>query len=60
MEIIWTEGEIDRGYGSKEEVKRSLLDQFRLLEERYSDQPGHTSPSLQWLIVPALLSASSK
>ncbi|KAI0689397.1 alcohol oxidase [Cytidiella melzeri] len=52
------------GNDSKEETddegllfaKQGLLDQYRLLEERYSDKEGEGSPGFEWISFPACYS----
>jgi hypothetical protein len=41
-------------------VKKGLLEQYKLLKERYSDKKGEGSPGFQWISFPACLSSPSK
>jgi hypothetical protein len=61
-EIARMEGDVGRGTATEGDlqVKRGLLEQFKLLEERYSDRPGEGSPNLQWIVFPAFLSVPSE
>ena len=42
------------------EVKRGLVEQYKLLADRYSDKPGQGSPGFQWIHFSSFFSAPSE
>lgn len=41
------------------QVKKGLVEQYKLLKEKYSDKEGEGSPGLQWIISAAFASVPS-
>ncbi len=46
--------------GEVDPVKRGLVEQYKLLQRKYSDKEGEGSPSFEWISFPACFSFPSK